>query len=281
MASTELNITYTLTGPTGIRAVFNDQSDPDFVGMLTEVTGLDSPEVRESAEDSVQQDGGIHGNFYYGRRPITLTGIILNPVSAAARNVRLDKLAQASDAMRSDALLTWTPSGGVPVQVSVRRQQPLRVSGGWQKSFQLGLVAADARIYSQTLHSTVLLTPNSGPAAGLTIGSFTNLGNTTTDLVFDATGPGGSPYMALISTLDQISLSGLTVPAGQVLTINTKDRTAKLNGVSVYQYVTFPASYVNWVLLPPGTRNIGVSYAIAGTTTSASKYTVSWRDAWI
>lgn len=281
MASTELNITYTLTGPTGARAVFNDQNDPDFVGMLTEVTGLDSPDVRESAEDMVQQDGGIHGNFYYGRRPITLTGIILNPASAAARNVRLDKLAQASDAMRSDALLTWTPTGGVPMQASVRRQQPLRVSGAWQKSFQLGLVAADARLYSQALHSTTLLTPTSGPAAGVTLGSFTNLGNTTTDLIFDVTGPGGGPYMSLSATVDQIFLPALTVPAGQVLTINTKERTAKLNGVSVYQYVSFPASYVNWVLLPPGTRSIGVSYTIASTTTSASKFVVSWRDAWI
>lgn len=281
MASTELNITYTLTGPTGVRAVFNDQNDPDFVGVLTEVTGLDSPDVRESVEDMVQQDGGIHGNFYYGRRPITLTGIILNPASAAARNVRLDKLAQASDALRSDALLTWTPTGGVPMQASVRRQQPLRVSGAWQKSFQLGLVAADARLYSQALHSTTLLTPTSGPAAGVTIGSFTNLGNTTTDLIFDVTGPGGGPYMSLSATVDQIFLPALTVPAGQILTINTKDRTAKLNGVSVYQYVSFPASYVNWVLLAPGTRNIGVSYTIASTTTSASKFVVSWRDAWI
>lgn len=153
MANQELNLIYTLTNSANATiAVFNDPTDPNYVGMITEISGLDSPEVRESADDLVQADGGIHGDFFYGRRPITITGLILNPTSAAGRNAMMQKLSSASDAMRNDAILSWTPSGGVKQFVSVRRQQPLRFSGAWQKTFQLQVVAADPRVYSDTLH---------------------------------------------------------------------------------------------------------------------------------
>jgi hypothetical protein len=156
MAAIEISVKYTLTGPDGTSVCFNDPSDPNYVGMLTEVTGLDSPDVRESADDLVQMDGGIHGDFFYGRRPITLTGIILNPGTPDIRNARINRLSQASDAMRGDALLTWTPTGGVAQQVAVRRQQPLRVNGAWQKQFQLALVAADPRIYGSALSTSTV-----------------------------------------------------------------------------------------------------------------------------
>lgn len=68
---------YELVGPDGTRAVFNNRDDVDFVGWLTAPpSGLDSPEVRESADLLVEADGGIHGAFYFGRRPFTLEGII-------------------------------------------------------------------------------------------------------------------------------------------------------------------------------------------------------------
>lgn len=152
MAITPLGISlstkYTLIGPDGTRVVFNEPSDADFVGAITEVTGLDSPEVRESAENLSGLDGGVHGNFYFGRRPITLSGTIYNVVSAEDRNKKITKLQQATAALRGDATLEWTPSGGEPVYVKVRRQQPLRVSGAWAKEFQVLLVAADPRVYS-------------------------------------------------------------------------------------------------------------------------------------
>jgi hypothetical protein len=158
MARVEFNVKYTLIGPDGTTAVFNDPSDPNYVGVLSEITGLDSPDVRESADDLVEMDGGIHGDFFYGRRPIVLNGVILNPSSASARNARMDLLSRASDAMRGDAVLTWQPSGSVPQYVRVRRQQPLRVTGGWQKQFQLPLVAADPRIYSLSLNTSTVFT---------------------------------------------------------------------------------------------------------------------------
>src|SRR4051812_15412170 len=91
-------------------AVFNDPSDTNYVGMLTEVTGLDSAEVRENSTDLVESDGAVHGNFYMGRRPIVLNGKVFGHATIAARAARLDKARNASLALRSDATLSWNPS---------------------------------------------------------------------------------------------------------------------------------------------------------------------------
>src|SRR5687767_14064650 len=98
--SPQVGCKYTLTGPDGTIASFNDPNDANYVGVLSEVTGLDSPEVRESAEDLVQADGGWHGNFWFGRRPITLSGIVYGHADHLTRDTRLDRLRQASSALR-------------------------------------------------------------------------------------------------------------------------------------------------------------------------------------
>lgn len=90
-------------------ATFNDALDPDFVGIIEEITGLDGAEVRESAEDLAQSDGGMHGDFYLGRRPIVISGRSYGHATVAQRNARLDKLKRASNALRTDATLSWRP----------------------------------------------------------------------------------------------------------------------------------------------------------------------------
>jgi hypothetical protein len=50
--------------------------------------------------------------------------------------------------MREDAVLRWTALGGEAVEIKVRRQQPVRITKGYVKEFQIPLVAADPRIYS-------------------------------------------------------------------------------------------------------------------------------------
>lgn len=101
---------YELVGPDGTRAIFNDPTDPSYVGMLTEVTGLDSPEVRESAQDIVEGDGGVHGSFYFSRRPITMTTRVFGHASLAERAARIDLARRATIAMRADASLEWKPA---------------------------------------------------------------------------------------------------------------------------------------------------------------------------
>jgi Phage tail protein len=136
---------YTLIGPDGTIAVFNDSTDPNFVGILSpESSGLDSPEVREDAQDSTEADGGVHGNFFYGRRPVLLQGTII-AISAAQRNERVSKLLRASNAMRKDATLKFKPLGATSeVELKLRRQQPARITKGYVKDFFLPLVSASA-----------------------------------------------------------------------------------------------------------------------------------------
>lgn len=149
----ETGILYRLTGPDGITVSFNDSSQADFVGFTEEVSGLDGPDTRESAELIVEGDGGIHGDFFHGRRPIVLSGIIDPNQIGAARNVLISNLLRATNAMRADATLSWTPTGGDPVAVKVRRQQPPRIAGQRLKTFQISLVAADPRLYGAAARS--------------------------------------------------------------------------------------------------------------------------------
>lgn len=109
--ATEFNAYYRLVGADGVSvAVFNDPTDANYVGALTEVTGLDSAEVREAASDLPEADGGAHGAFYLGRRPITLSGRVFGHATVAERNLRLDRARRASLALRGDSTLFWKPS---------------------------------------------------------------------------------------------------------------------------------------------------------------------------
>lgn len=161
----ESSIKYTIVGPSGARAVLNDPSDSDFVGYLDgeeAITGIDSPEIRDSYSDLADNDGGLTGSNLYSRRPVVMNGKIF-PTSAADRNTKLGKLMEATDARFADGTLTWTPTGGEPVFLRFRRQLPFRAKGGFNKDFQIGLVANDPRIYSvRTYHSYVETNGNSG-----------------------------------------------------------------------------------------------------------------------
>lgn len=149
----QIGTKYVLVNANGVRVTFNDPTDADNVGVLTNITGLDSAEVREDGENLVQTDGGVHGPFLYGRRPILLEGFIYGHVSDSQRNERVARLASATDAMGPDATLSWQPAGGAAVYSKVRRQQPLKIAGGWNKTFQAAMVAADPRFYGSTLNT--------------------------------------------------------------------------------------------------------------------------------
>lgn len=292
MAAIELNVKYTLTSPTGDVAVFNDQTDPNYVGVLTEVTGIDSPDIRESADDLVQADGGIHGDFFFGRRPITMTGIILNPASPADRNSRQDKLSRASLALRGDALLQWTPSGGAAQRVLVRRNQPMRVTGAWQKQFQLALVAADPRIYSNTLNTSSVATAAAATTAGRSYSKvfpiaygaspplgqllITNAGGVTTYPILRVYGPGNNPRIYNFTTGQAIVLS-YGLGAGDWLTIDTLNHTVLLNDTAS-RYSALDFFNTSWWGLVPGVNDIRISF---DTFLAGSSLRVDWRDAWL
>ncbi len=266
---------YTLTGPDGSVAVFNDTTSPNYVGVLSEVTGLDSAEVRESAEDLTEADGGAHGNFFYGRRPITLTGLVFNHASVTARTLKLDRLLRASNAMRGDATLSWVPADTTPPYLDmftwVRQQQPLRISGGWNKTFQLALVSEYAPLFGVALRT-------SGPTASGTPASVENQGSGDAYPIIRITNASTNPTVTNTTpNPDQILYTtGLTLLTGESIDIDTLTHTAVFTagartGQSGNRYIDFGAT-VNWPRMARGTN----SFVLAGGGTM----TLTWRDTW-
>lgn len=147
----EAGIPYKITGEDGTVAVLNDPADPNFVGYLDgedALSGIDSPEIRDSFAEMSEADGSWAGQSFYTRRPIVMNGRVI-PTSAADRNAKLGRLMRACTARFADGTLSWTPSGGEEVFLKFRTQLPFRAKGGFNKDFQVGLVANDPRIYSR------------------------------------------------------------------------------------------------------------------------------------
>jgi hypothetical protein len=264
--------------------------------MLTDISGLDNPEVRESADNIVEGDGGIHGSFYYGRRPITMEGMIVNPTSPTNRNQKMTQLMRASNAMRGDAILSWTPAGGVQQEVAVRKQQPLRITGTWQKTFQLSLVSADPRIYASTQNTSNVDASSVGDEPGLgydltydlsfptgtVLGQLfvTNEGNTTTFPTLTLLGPLTNPAITNYTSNQTISLI-YQLNAGETLEIDTLNRTVNLFVPGVpsstrYGAVDFPNT--DWWGLLPGTNELRF---ISSASADPANLLVVWRDAWL
>lgn len=292
---TELDIPYALTGPNGMRAVWNDESDPDYVGVITEISGMDSPDMSEAAENLVQEDGGIHGDFFHNRRPIVLDGLLMNPADPTERNTRMVKITGASDAMRTDAILRFQPSGMELLQTRVRRQNGPRFAGAWQKTCQVGLVADDPRIYSDTVYTNSVPAAATGfepsgrsfPETGdITYGIstpsgqilVTNAGNTTSYPVFTIYGPGNFPALTNATSGYTLFFTG-TLGSGEYLTIDTNPlrRTVTLNGsASAYRRLRFADS--TWWGLVPGINDVRLSFAAFDTGAAMG---IAWRNAWI
>ena len=172
----ELDGPYVITGPNGYRVVLGNgdtaRADPDWIGFLNPddgVTGLDSAEVRESADLLVEADGGVHGAFYRGRRPFTLNGWIDTNTDLDVMSERIDKLLAATDAMREDGTLTWQESHRPETGVWFRAASGgARISGRIPKRFTVPLVSADDRIVSTTINSEIVVPGGAGGIIGFT-----------------------------------------------------------------------------------------------------------------
>jgi hypothetical protein len=267
----QFGVKYVMTNAEGIRAVFNDPSDLDYVGWLTDISGFDSPEVREAADDLVGDDGGVHGTFYYGRRPVVLEGMIDSRPDNVERNRRMTRLQRASNAMRADSSLRWMPEGGVEQFLNIRRQQPLRITGSYLKSFQLSMVSADPRIYSAAVKEKIFA-PNDHDE------ELENVGTTGSPPEVSITGPATAIEIHNHTTGAFIVFAAAySITSTQRLDIDFRNRTVvRENGTNVYGQVQFAST--TWWDIVPGLNEI--AWHATGTTAN-SAMTVRWRDAWI
>lgn len=144
----EIGAKYVMRAPDGSVCTFNEPAGENYVGPLSVVTGLDSPEVIESFGMNVERDGGFDNNYQLGRRPFTLQGQIV-PTSTSDRLFKIAYLNAASLALRESGKLEWKASNGAELFLNFRRQAPVVTSEAWVKNFFLSCVAADPRIYSK------------------------------------------------------------------------------------------------------------------------------------
>jgi hypothetical protein len=251
----EFGVPYVLTAADGQRAVFNDEADPDYVGMLTDISGFDSPEVRENADDLVEMDGGLHGDFYYGRRPITLEGQIMHNGDPFLRNMQVAKLQRASSALREDATLIWTPPSGA-------------VAGfGFNMGFPLS--------FGQAIPSGQMFLVNQGNAENFPI--------------YYVYGPGTSPAIVNMTTGTVISML-VSLGLLDVLIVDTRERTVRLAQRSgaddVVNYVLtpgFPAGLNDWAARGSVTATVGADATApsglgqVATVTGATVGTDPWE----
>lgn len=270
--SPQIDAKYVILGPQGTRVCFNDPVDADYVGMLSDVTGLDSADVRESAVDLVGADGGSHGDFYFGRRPIAMTGMSFGHASSLQRDTRLAKLRRVTNALRSDMTLQWQNkpfASTVPMQTWCRLQNR-RYSGGWNKEFQLGLVSEYAVLFSQELKESTgspITVENRGDWPSFPLLRITGISNDPTVTVDSL--DTSEANMVLFTT-------GLALAAGETIEIDTLNHTATFvagarNGQSGNRHINFGTT-VRWPALHYGQSTV--------TLGGGGTLTVTWRDVW-
>lgn len=285
----EVGIRYDITGSDGTRVSFNDPADRDFTGYLEAVTGLDGPDVRESSELYVQGDGGIHSDFYYGRRPITLSGTFDTSAFGTLRNQKITRLLRATNAMREDATLSWTATGGLPVEVRVRRQNSPRVTGGRVKQFQISLVAADPRIYGQSINigqvaagatstagfTSPLLSPLQSGAAPAGQVIVENVGNAGAPPIISIYGQLTNPTVTNVTTGQALSFT-YALAAAEHLDVDSSARTITVGTANRYSALNFASS--TWWEIAPGLNDIRLT---ATSFSSGASLVILWNHAWI
>lgn len=287
----EVGRPYAIVGPDGTRASFNDRDDADFVGFLNGedgITGLERAGVRESADDLPDADGGVHGAFRYSRLTFTLKGLVSHePLGALAgwteaqvRAERISRLMRATDAMRADSLLLWTPSSAPPVRVAFRQQQPTRITGRRPKAFLIAGVSETAAIEAQDTDTLLIPIAETDQQLGTYGGTATAVNNGAAEAWPVITIPAGLVNPIITNhrygrSLVLFSVLGLAAGTETfVIDTDPRRRTITVNGVPKYSALYWPGS--NWFPLGPGDNVLEVT-AEAGNVLNV---TVEWRQAW-
>jgi hypothetical protein len=297
-------IPYRLTGPDGTVVVFNDPTDPDFIGYLDAdngITGLlDSPDVREGYFDKPEAHGGVQTRNLYSRRVGTLQGVILPEPNWLTYNQRESSLKRASRGLEGSApsILTWTPDGRDTMMMRLYRQGKIAISGRRPKNFVVPLSSPDAFLVSAALNSQgVSLEEESGDAGFSSpikspLGTvykatahvaIINAGDAEAWPEFIIKGPIINPLVVNDTTGLKWQLT-CNLGAGESLYINSFNRTVLLKSteettalVNRYSYFAANFSTNTWWPLEPGANDVRV---LPTPFVSGAAATVLWRDSW-
>lgn len=284
----ESGAVWVLTAADGTSVTFNDGNG----FYVDDVTGFDSPNVRQNLEDLPEQDGAAAGSFYYGARPVTLSGTAYFSGGVAARNQAIVQLQAALRGLRGD-ITVKSQAQGLPAMQAYARLDNLRVTkgSGVQKQFIVSLICPDPLIYSQATNSQTgtglvalsgaafpLVFPiDFGGGSGATVTfTITNAGNFDTPPVIRITGPISDPRITNATRGESFYIDNVALVTGEYVDVDMRNRTVmKSDGANLYSRVRFPSS--TWWKLSAGANSIELR---SSSVTSTATLLVAWRDAW-
>lgn len=256
--------------------------------LLEEVTGFDSPNVRQNLADLPEQDGQAAGDFFYGARPITFKGKIVAS-TAASRNTTVLQLQRALRGLRGDVTIKSQAAGLEAMQTTARFDN-LRLAPGFIKDFSISMICPDPVLYSQTLYSQsgtgsvatsgaawpVAWPASWGGGTGATVTvSATNAGNYDSHPVLTITGPISNPWVRNAVTGDVLYIDNVTLAAGEYVVVDTSAKTVTKNdGSNLYSRIRFPDS--SWLTMIPAAN---VFELRSGGSASTATLQVQWRNA--
>lgn len=279
----QLAITYTLTGPDGTVATFNDSSLGTHVGFLDDIDGLDSAPTRGGGAQPVTEgDGGVPVKNWADPRPIILSGF-LQPTTAAADNLKIERLQRACRCRRRDATLSWTEADGILRRVLVRLNTGPRIpAAGRAKKIQIGLISASHLIEKSATDTANVTGTTVAGAGGLAL-NVNNAGNAEAlDLVLEVAPSAPINSFTIYDGLwidDYLTTQGYVYVQAAVTTprkivISRKALTVKDDlGADRYRYLT--AATV-WPGLMPGANAL----ALVTDTGVSCNFKATWRSAW-
>lgn len=282
MAAIELGIPYYLYNPGQTDYVcLNVPSDSHFVGYVNDVTGLDDAEVRENAQYINAGDGGIHGRFWRGRRPWTISGFIMPTNPTTARSAAVEHMeAVLAQCFAQDGWLMWTQYNNVTKYIPFRKQQPFRDTKGQsnvQRNFLVAGVCADYRIYGWNQHNVNVNATVASGAVNTNLPSVSNVGNADAPFTLVVTGP-TTGFTLVNSTTGKAFTYSAAVAAGHTVTVDLTGRypTVIDNGADVYGSVNVLAT--DWsIAAAPGANAFYITTTASSAATNAQ---LQWRDAW-
>lgn len=243
----------------------------------------------EASGDLPWADGGWSGRNVTAQAAIPMRIVTMGDGSAGFRSLH-EPLAEAFAPSDVDLPITFTVGGAERVMFGrpmVIEPEPRKTDG--KCYYVLGFEALDPTIYSAAEHVEVLGLPST--SGGLTFpatfpvvfdatttsgrATLVNAGRKATGMRWRIDGPCPQPRVSVVAAGGPVVQWRFLddVAAGQWLDVDTKRRTALINGqVSRRNKVAG-----GWPLLPPGSHEIAFD---ADTFEAAALLTVRWRDAW-
>lgn len=261
--------------------VLNDPTDPNFVGYVTDISGLDDAGVRENAQTVVAGDGGYHGRFWKDRRPWTFSGIIMPTMPVISRSAAQEKMQGVlGNCLASDGFLSWIPADGLRRWLPFRKQQSTRMATGQskvEKTFQIAGVSADWRIFSYVLHQ-VSATASSSP---LLLPSVVNAGNADAPLWAQINGPINGFAVVNFTASKQIKINLNLADTHYAVVDLSGTYPTVIQDNSSNQYGTVDPLGTDWSIAAiPGSNSFGLVEATPGSMGLDTTLTLRWRDSW-